>query len=64
MILSQLPRLRYTIAHKFYISNKRQIVVVEHVDLPLLEVDWGEVKLDPGFLKYLSKRRETESSRK
>lgn len=60
MIVSQLPRLRYTITHKFYITNKRQIVVVKHVYLVPLEVDWGEVKLDPGFLKYLSKRRETE----
>lgn len=60
MILSQLPRLRYTITNKFYISNKRQFAVGKHVDLALLEVDWGEVKLDPGFLKYLSKRRETE----
>lgn len=60
MIVSQLPRLRYTITHKLYITNKRQIVVVKHVYLVPLEVDWGEVKLDPGFLKYLSKRRETE----
>ena len=60
MIVSQLPRLRYPITHKLYITNKRQIVVVKHVYLVPLEVDWGEVKLDPGFLKYLSKRRETE----
>lgn len=64
MILSQLPSLRYTITKRFYSNNKEQIVVVKHVYLACLEVDWGEVKIGSRIFQISFERRETEGWRK